>query len=86
LFCAAIHRRADKPEVDGENHVSVARAGADSGREQHDPWAATWKPFYRAHEIWRGLLGAERFQLAELVVPARGLHTAATRVWAALNA
>ena len=39
----------------------------------------------RSAEIWRGLLGAERSRLAELIARERGesLDAAATRVWAA---
>jgi enediyne polyketide synthase len=39
----------------------------------------------RSEEVWRGLLGAERARLAELIARERGetLSAAATRVWAA---
>jgi enediyne polyketide synthase len=80
-------RRPDgKPEVEG-GQVSVSHAGAlmlavaRDGRVGCDlePVAA------RPEEVWRGLLGPDRFLLAELIARERGesRDAAATRVWAA---
>ncbi|HEV7784581.1 MAG TPA: polyketide synthase dehydratase domain-containing protein, partial [Thermoanaerobaculia bacterium] len=83
-------RRPDgKPEAAG-GQVSVSHAGslmlavARDAREGRigcdlEPVAA------RPEEVWRGLLGPDRFQLAELIARERGesRDAAATRVWAA---
>ncbi len=83
-------RRPDgKPEAAG-GQVSVSHAGslllavardARDGRVGCDlePVAA------RPEEVWRGLLGPDRFLLAELIARERGesRDAAATRVWAA---
>jgi enediyne polyketide synthase len=80
------HRPDGKPEADG-GQVSISHAGslmlavARDGRIGCDlePVAA------RPEEVWRGLLGPDRFQLAELIARERGesRDAAATRVWAA---
>jgi enediyne polyketide synthase len=83
------HRPDGKPEAD-HGQVSVSHAGslvlavardARDGRIGCDlePVAA------RPEEVWRGLLGPDRFQLAELIARERGesRDAAATRVWAA---
>ena len=82
----ARHRPDGKPETAG-GEVSVSHAGslmlavAREGRIGCDlePVAA------RPEEVWRGLLGPDRFQLAELIARERGesRDAAATRVWAA---
>jgi enediyne polyketide synthase len=86
-------RRPDgRPETEG-GQVSISHAGpltlavARDARDARDgrvgcdlePVAA------RSEEVWRGLLGADRFALAELIARERGegLDGAATRVWAA---
>ncbi len=85
---ATLHHRADgKPEVPGGNHLSVTRAGdltlamSSTGSVGCDMEMIS----ARTPETWRGLLGAERFRLAELVANGGDLDTAATRVWAALE-
>jgi enediyne polyketide synthase len=80
------HRPDGKPEAAG-GQVSISHAGslmlavARDGRIGCDlePVAA------RPEEVWRGLLGPDRFQLAELIARERGesRDAAATRVWAA---
>jgi enediyne polyketide synthase len=82
-----IHRRADgKPEVN-DAAVSVAHstgltlAVSSAGAVGCD--IERISP--RSTEVWRGLLGAERFQLAELVAHNEDLDTAATRVWTAIE-
>jgi enediyne polyketide synthase len=83
-------RRPDgKPEAAG-GQVSISHAGslllavARDARNSRigcdlEPVAA------RPEEVWRGLLGPDRFQLAELIARERGesRDAAATRVWAA---
>ena len=80
------HRPDGKPETNG-GHLSLAHAGdlvltvAGTGRIGCD-----FEPVApRGEEMWRGLLGQERFGLAELIVRERGEtpDAAATRVWAA---
>jgi enediyne polyketide synthase len=84
------HRPDGKPEDADGRQVSVSHAGGlvlavssggGDGRLGCDlePVAA------RDAETWRGLLGEERFQLAELIARERGesRDQAATRVWAA---
>jgi enediyne polyketide synthase len=83
------HRPDGKPETSGSNgdHLSLAHAGslvltvAGQGRIGCDFEAVA----PRGEEMWRGLLGQERFGLAELIVRERGEtpDAAATRVWAA---
>ncbi|HSS52270.1 MAG TPA: SDR family NAD(P)-dependent oxidoreductase, partial [Thermoanaerobaculia bacterium] len=86
------HRPDGKPEAAG-GEVSVSHAGslllavardARHGRDGRigcdlEPVAA------RPEEVWRGLLGPDRFALAELIARERGesRDAAATRVWAA---
>ncbi|HKI06289.1 MAG TPA: SDR family NAD(P)-dependent oxidoreductase, partial [Thermoanaerobaculia bacterium] len=81
------HRPDGKPETEDGTPLSISHAGglllavAGEGRLGCDlePVAE------RTEEVWRGLLGAERFQLAELIARERGetRDAAATRVWAA---
>jgi enediyne polyketide synthase len=90
LAGAAVRHRPDgKPEAgeDGSHQISVAHAGdlvlavSRDGRIGCDlePVAE------RSAEVWRGLLGEERFRLAERIAHERGetASAAATRVWAA---
>lgn len=83
------HRPDGKPEAAG-GEVSISHAGSlmlAVARDIHDgrigcdlePVAA------RPEEVWRGLLGPDRFELAELIARERGesRDAAATRVWAA---
>jgi enediyne polyketide synthase len=83
------HRPDGKPEAAETQgaHLSLAHAGglvltvAGQGRIGCD-----FEPVApRDEEMWRGLLGQERFGLAELIVRERGETPdgAATRVWAA---
>ncbi|HEX6898296.1 MAG TPA: SDR family NAD(P)-dependent oxidoreductase [Thermoanaerobaculia bacterium] len=82
-----LHRPDGKPEPADGSHVSRSHAGAltlavtGEGRLGCDlePVAE------RTEEVWQGLLGAERYRLAELIAHERGEspHGAATRVWAA---
>ncbi len=82
-----LHRPDGKPEPADGSHVSRSHAGALTlavtgvGRLGCDlePVAE------RTEEVWQGLLGAERYRLAELIARERGEspHGAATRVWAA---
>ncbi len=85
---SAIARRVDgKPETEGGMHLSAAHAGeltlavASSAVVGCDlePVAP------RSPELWRDLLGEERFGLAEVIATqcAERLDVAATRVWAA---
>jgi len=80
-------RRPDgKPEATG-GQVSVSHAGslmlavARDGRVGCDLEPVGSRP----EEVWRGLLGPDRFLLAELIARERGesRDAAATRVWAA---
>ncbi len=84
------HRPDGKPETadraDGL-HLSVSHAGrltftvAGNGRLGCDLEPVAERPA----EVWEGLLGGERFRLAELIARERGesRDAAATRVWAA---
>jgi enediyne polyketide synthase len=90
LGAGAPRRRPDgKPEAAG-GEVSVSHAGslmlavardAHAGHIGCDLEPVTARP----EEVWRGLLGPDRFQLAELIARERGesRDAAATRVWAA---
>ena len=40
---------------------------------------------HRDAEVWRGLLGTERFGLAEVLAAKEDFDTAATRVWCAIE-
>ena len=84
----AITRRPDgRPEVDCDREVSVSHAGdltmaiAGSGVIACDaePVSA------RSAEDWKGLLGSDRYALAELIAgqASEDRNTAASRVWAA---
>jgi enediyne polyketide synthase len=80
--------RADgKPETSESGFVSAAHAGeltlavAADGPVGCD--LETIAP--RDAESWRGLLGAERFRLAEALSANEDLGTAATRVWCAIE-
>jgi enediyne polyketide synthase len=85
---ASVHRRADgKPEASDGRQVSAAHSGdlsmavAAAGRAGCD----VERVEARTPEVWRGLLGAERLALAELIAREVGdpLDAAATRVWTA---
>ncbi|HEX5757554.1 MAG TPA: SDR family NAD(P)-dependent oxidoreductase, partial [Thermoanaerobaculia bacterium] len=81
------HRPDGKPEVATGSGISLARAGelvlavAAEGRLGCDLEPVS----ERTEEVWMGMLGSERFQLAGLIARERGesRHAAATRVWAA---
>ncbi|MEA2604485.1 MAG: enediyne polyketide synthase [Acidobacteriota bacterium] len=82
------HRPDGRPEVDG-GQVSVSHAGrlvlavTRDGRVGCDLEAVSARP----EEVWRGLLGPDRFRLAELIARERGEtpDAAATRVWTAME-
>ena len=85
-----VERRADgKPEVQAAASVSAAHmngltlAVAGQGRLACDLEAIS----ARSDEVWRDLLGWERWRLVELIAKQTGedLHTAATRVWTAIE-
>lgn len=85
---SAIARRGDgKPETEGGMHLSAAHAGdltlavASASVVGCDLEPAAG----RSPELWRDLLGEERFGLAEVIATqcAEPLDIAATRVWAA---
>jgi enediyne polyketide synthase len=83
-----LRRRADgKPEASNGRAVSAAHAGdwtlavAAAQAAGCDLESVT----ARGVEDWRGLLGAERFRLAELLAAKADLDTAATRVWCAVE-
>jgi enediyne polyketide synthase len=84
------HRLDGKPEAADGSRLSVSHSGsltfsvsgdAGDGRLGCDLEPVTERP----EEVWQGLLGGERFRLAELIARERGesRHAAATRVWAA---
>ncbi len=83
------HRPDGKPEAADGSRISRSRAGglvlavAGNGRLGCDLERVTG----RAAEVWLGLLGPERFRLAELIARERseGLDAAATRVWVAME-
>jgi enediyne polyketide synthase len=83
------HRPDGKPEPADGSQVSRSHAGGlvlavtGEGRIGCD----LERVIGRAAEVWLGLLGAERFRLAELIARERneGLDAAATRVWAAVE-
>ena len=83
------HRPDGKPEAADGSRISRAHAGglvlgvSGDGRIGCD----LERVIGRAAEVWLGLLGAERFRLAELIARERseGLDAAATRVWAAVE-
>jgi enediyne polyketide synthase len=82
------HRPDGRPEVDG-GQVSISHAGrlvlaiTCDGRVGCDLEAVAARP----EEVWRDLLGPDRFRLAELIARERGEtpDAAATRVWTALE-
>jgi enediyne polyketide synthase len=85
---AVIARRVDgKPEVSGDQSVSAAHAGdltlavAAVGAVGCDLETVT----RREAAVWRGLLGAERFRLAEALAANEDFDTAATRAWCAIE-
>src|SRR6185295_1524201 len=83
------HRPDGKPEAADGSRISRSHADglvlavSGDGRIGCDLERVTG----RAAEVWLGLLGAERFRLAELIASERneGLDGAATRVWAAVE-
>jgi enediyne polyketide synthase len=85
---ASVQRRADgKPEASDGRHVSASHAGDLSmAVAAAVPAGCDVEPVKaRPFEVWRGLLGAERLALAELIAREIGdsLDVAATRVWTA---
>ncbi|HYX25586.1 MAG TPA: SDR family oxidoreductase, partial [Thermoanaerobaculia bacterium] len=87
------HRPDGKPEI-AAGQVSVSHAGPlvlavtrDGHRDgRHGRVGCDLEPVTaRPEEVWRGLLGPDRFRLAELIARERGesRDAAATRVWAA---
>jgi enediyne polyketide synthase len=85
---ATVRRRADgRPELADGHAVSAAHAGdltlavAASQAVGCDLETV----IHRDAETWRGLLGAERLRLAEVLTAKEDLDTAATRVWCALE-
>jgi enediyne polyketide synthase len=85
------HRPDGRPEMDG-GQVSISHAGrlvlaitrdGRDGRVGCDLEAVA----ERSEEVWRDLLGPDRFRLAELIARERGEtpDAAATRVWTALE-
>jgi enediyne polyketide synthase len=82
-----VRRREDgKPETDSAS-VSVAHADgvtlAVSNAQAVGCDIEVISP--RSPETWRGLLGTERFRLAELLAQREDFDTAATRVWTAIE-
>lgn len=81
------HRPDGKPETEDGTPLTVSHAGrltfsvAGDGRLGCDLEPVAERP----EEVWQGLLGGERFRLAELIARERGesRDAAATRVWAA---
>lgn len=81
------HRPDGKPEAADGSRISRSHAGnlvlavTGEGRLGCDLEPVT----ERTAEVWQGLLGPERYRLAELIARERGEspHEAATRVWAA---
>jgi enediyne polyketide synthase len=84
---ATVHRRADgKPEIEG-SHVSVAHSGELTLTASSDAAVGCDLEIVAPHsaEIWRAMLGSERFALAELIARREDLNIAATRVWTAME-
>jgi len=83
------HRPDGRPEIDGEQSVSLAHAGAltlvvaAGGPVGCDLEAVVERPA----PVWSGLLGAGRFALAELLARelSEDFNSAATRVWTAME-
>jgi enediyne polyketide synthase len=80
--------RADgKPEISEGHNVSAAHAGeltlavTAPGPVGCDLEAVT----FRDMDVWRSLLGAERFRLAEALAANEDFDTAATRAWCAIE-
>jgi enediyne polyketide synthase len=88
-FPAGVRKRPDgKPEANG-HHVSRSHVG-DLGLVVASTRAigCDVEPVLaRSPAVWRDLLGAERFSLAELIARESGedSHAAATRVWCAME-
>lgn len=93
-----LHHRPDgRPEAETSNRLSVAHAdglvlavsqnGHSEGRQDGRIGCDLEPVGARSPEVWRDLLGEERFRLAELISRERGEtpDAAATRVWAALE-
>jgi enediyne polyketide synthase len=83
-----ILRRADgKPEVADSRAVSAAHAGelTLAVAAPQSVGCDLETVAHRDAEIWRGLLGAERFRLVEMLAAKEGFDTAATRVWCAIE-
>jgi enediyne polyketide synthase len=87
---ARIWRRPDgKPVVAGEEEISVAHANdltlavAGAGGAACDMEVVVPHP----EDVWRGLLGEEKFKLAELIARERteSVDAAATRLWTAIE-
>jgi len=85
---ATVLRRADgKPEVADGRAVSAAHAGeltlgvVATQAVGCDLETVT----HRDAEVWRGLLGTERFRLTEVLAAKENFDTAATRVWCAVE-
>lgn len=85
-----IWRRPDgKPVVEGEQQISVAHANdltlavAGAGGPTCDMEAVMPHP----EDVWRRLLGEEKFKLAELIARERteSIDAAATRLWTAIE-
>ncbi|HEY7216128.1 MAG TPA: SDR family NAD(P)-dependent oxidoreductase, partial [Thermoanaerobaculia bacterium] len=81
---ADLHRPDGKPEIAGlsRSHAeNLVLTVGSNGRVGCDLEPVT----ERAADVWQGLLGTERFRLAELIARERneGLDAAATRVWTA---
>jgi len=84
----SVVRRADgKPEVADGRSVSAAHAGeltlAVAARQAVGCDLETVT--HRDVGVWRGLLGGERFRLAEVLAVKEDFDTAATRVWCAIE-
>lgn len=89
LGSALRHRPDGRPETATGGEVSVAHAeGLVLAVTREGRIGCDLEPVgERSPEVWRDLLGEERFRLAELIARERGEAAggAATRVWAALE-
>jgi enediyne polyketide synthase len=86
----AVHWRSDgKPEVESAMSVSSAHMnGLTLAVAAPELVACDLEPIcHRSDQVWRDLLGPERWALAELISRQTGedLQTSATRVWTALE-
>ncbi len=85
----AVRRRDGKPEVPNNPSISVSSAHAGNvtlSVAGPGPTGCDVEPVVaRPAQVWRDLLGAERFRLAEAILQqaGEGLDLAATRVWTA---